>query len=305
MISEKVKEFHLDLDIGNARVIITMSGGFFDLPGITSSVGYVHSHNNYEFHLVIDGSAKLDTESGKYILNSDEAALIPPGVVHKGIESKNRIIKTALSFSYRKIQRKDANDIYSLLDNAFSRLSSAVKLECAKKYSIYLEDIFIALYSNSGYGEERLKALFLLLITELAHDLAPMEESSGIADTNVYSGRDSYNVMGAMMEEYVTRYFQKQITVSDLAEVIHLSEKQTARIFAKNFNMTFKQYVKHLRLNSARFLLASSDLPLEKVASEAGYLSYNGFYKLFRQQTGMTPIEYRRKKKTENKGELL
>ena len=85
MIGSKVDELHLDFEIGNARIVVTMSGGFFDLGGVTTGTGYVHSHNNYEFHLIIDGVGKIESENGTVELLAEQAAIIPSGVVHKGI----------------------------------------------------------------------------------------------------------------------------------------------------------------------------------------------------------------------------
>ena len=299
MLRSKTDQFHLDLAIGNARIVVTMSGGFFDLGGETASSSHVHSHNNYEFHLVIEGGGRIETESGNYELSSAEAVLIPPGVVHKGIIiCEKRSIKTNFSFSLERVGGKGREDIYSYLNSAFGGLTSAVVLPSAGKYSDYLERIFIDLYSASPYAEHRLRSLFYLFITDLAEDIHPetlphrLEEGS-----SNYLGRDSYTLIKAIMEEYVTRNFQKQITLADLAAVIHLSEKQTARVFVKNFGITFKQYIKQMRLNSAKYLLAETDIPLDRIASEAGYLSYNGFYKLFRGETNMSPAEYREIKK--------
>ena len=57
--------------------------------------------------------------------------------------------------------------------------------------------------------------------------------------------------------------------------------------------MSFKQFIIKFRLKSAIHLLCSTDLSINEVAKNVGYQTYNGFYRLFMTQTGISPEKYR------------
>ena len=178
------------------------------------------------------------------------------------------------------------------------------KIANAKKYSDYLERVFTDLYSSGPFVEQRLRSIFLLFITDLVNDIKPREALKNTDDGSLQQiSKDSYNLTRALMEEYVTRNFHKQITLADLAAVVHLSLKQTERVFVKNFGVSFKQYIKKLRLGSAKYMLAETEVPLDAVAQHSGYLSYNGFYKLFKTEMHMSPLDYRNEKQRSIKNE--
>ena len=99
------------------------------------------------------------------------------------------------------------------------------------------------------------------------------------------------------MEEYVTVSFNKSPSLGELARVVHLGERQTARVFRACFGESFTDYIARSRLDSAKYMLLNTDKPISAIASETGYLSYNGFFKLFKKKTGISPEEYRIRKR--------
>ncbi|MBO5218364.1 MAG: helix-turn-helix transcriptional regulator [Clostridia bacterium] len=61
-------------------------------------------------------------------------------------------------------------------------------------------------------------------------------------------------------------------------------------MFKENFGMPFKQYLNAHRIEYAKTWYRG--LPLTEMAEKLGFSDYNYFARVFRQQTGMTPIEY-------------
>jgi len=52
-------------------------------------------------------------------------------------------------------------------------------------------------------------------------------------------------------------------------------------------------YIHALRLEQAKQLLETGDLPVEAVANEVGYEDASFFGRLFRRKVGLTPAQYR------------
>jgi AraC-like DNA-binding protein len=78
-----------------------------------------------------------------------------------------------------------------------------------------------------------------------------------------------------------------------LAARLGLSERQTARLVRSETGRSFRELKTATRLERARKLLVSSDLPILEVALRAGWNSASQFHDAFRRSTGVTPARYR------------
>jgi transcriptional regulator GlxA family with amidase domain len=55
------------------------------------------------------------------------------------------------------------------------------------------------------------------------------------------------------------------------------------------------EYVHALRLEEAKQMLESGDLPIEAIANQVGYEDAAFFSRLFRRKVNLTPAQYRRR----------
>ncbi|MGN7736360.1 helix-turn-helix domain-containing protein [Ensifer sp. 22564] len=72
-----------------------------------------------------------------------------------------------------------------------------------------------------------------------------------------------------------------------------LPERSFIRRFTKAAGMTPLDYVHALRLEEAKQMLETTDLPIDAVANEVGYEDASFFGRLFRRETSLTPGQYR------------
>ena len=74
-----------------------------------------------------------------------------------------------------------------------------------------------------------------------------------------------------------------------------LAERSFKRRFAKATGMTPIEYVQTLRLEEAKQILETTDMPVEAVANEVGYEDPSYFGRLFKRTVGLTPAQYRKR----------
>ena len=96
------------------------------------------------------------------------------------------------------------------------------------------------------------------------------------------------------IERYVTQHLSEHITLQDLAETCHLSQRQISRVFEEYFGMKMPDYIHRERISRSKTLLISSSLTINEIASRLGYASQSHFSSTFRKQTGITPGEFRK-----------
>ena len=81
-----------------------------------------------------------------------------------------------------------------------------------------------------------------------------------------------------------------------------VSRTEALRCFHKTLQTTPYSYVMEVRLSKAADLLTETGLSVGEIASRAGFNQQSYFGKRFKEKTGMTPLEYRRKMRTNNNG---
>ena len=84
-----------------------------------------------------------------------------------------------------------------------------------------------------------------------------------------------------------------ELSVRQLAEQAHFSEYHFIRLFRSQVGMTPRQYIITARMERARHLLKTTDLPLETISEQVGYTSDSVFCTQFKRRYGVTPTEYR------------
>ncbi len=92
----------------------------------------------------------------------------------------------------------------------------------------------------------------------------------------------------------LTRYLQEEISLNLLADTFHLSAAYISQLFKSEIGVNFLSYLTNIRMERAKKLLVSTDLPIAEVAEKSGYADYRVFAKAFKKAEGATPSQYRR-----------
>lgn len=84
------------------------------------------------------------------------------------------------------------------------------------------------------------------------------------------------------------------ISLSSTAEALGISTKQVSRLLCMEVDMTFKEYLLHLRMSAAQDFLREEGLSIAETAGRVGYFNISHFIKCFKAYTGMTPGEWKK-----------
>ena len=87
--------------------------------------------------------------------------------------------------------------------------------------------------------------------------------------------------------------FAKPLTVADIAAAVRASPAHLARAFKVRFGVTVPHRLLQRRVEHARYLLESTDLPIWRVAERVGIRDAQHFNKTVRRLTGLSPSAIR------------
>ncbi|MCV6587845.1 MAG: AraC family transcriptional regulator [Marinobacterium sp.] len=96
--------------------------------------------------------------------------------------------------------------------------------------------------------------------------------------------------------DYIEAYLHRPLRLAELAQLVELSEYHFARMFRVNMAQTVQQYVTCRRIEKARQLLDHSEQSLAEIAFVCGFSSQSHFGRAFRQQTGISPGRWRKRR---------
>ncbi|MDR2053139.1 MAG: AraC family transcriptional regulator [Treponema sp.] len=103
---------------------------------------------------------------------------------------------------------------------------------------------------------------------------------------------------GDKMDEvinYVFNNYTKSHRLNDLALRSGMPVQRFCRNFKKKTGMTLSGYILSVRINTVKKLLQQSRMYVDDICYEAGFNSVSFFNRQFKEHTGMTPMEYRRR----------
>lgn len=93
--------------------------------------------------------------------------------------------------------------------------------------------------------------------------------------------------------EHIKSNYAEDVTIEQLARGMNMSVGHFSRSFKDAIGEKYIDYLTRCRIEAAQKLLLESDLKIDDIATEVGYLGRNSFIKSFRKQTGITPGKYR------------
>lgn len=103
---------------------------------------------------------------------------------------------------------------------------------------------------------------------------------------------------------FIHENYHKPLDLAMVSNHVSLNYTYFSNLFKKNIGKGFAEYLRDVRLDKARRLLAETEYKIVEVTAMVGYESYKTFTRAFREVMGMQPTEYRQmmRQKVETEG---
>ena len=140
----------------------------------------------------------------------------------------------------------------------------------------------------------------LIILHELSIDKGMRELSTGQFAANVMHQHSSDESLGRVMD-YLSRHYSEVIRLSEVAEMVNMSESSFCRFFKQHTSKSFIDFLTGIRLGAASRALIDSSLSIAEIGYDCGFNNLSNFNRIFKKKKGVTPSEFRdnyRKNKT-------
>ncbi len=95
-------------------------------------------------------------------------------------------------------------------------------------------------------------------------------------------------------QQLIRQYYDQGITLEEIAGKLFVSEEYLSTQFKKETGMTFSETVRKYRIEKVKKLLLETPFKLNQIAELAGYSDSKYMSKVFKEEVGMLPSEYRK-----------
>ncbi len=92
---------------------------------------------------------------------------------------------------------------------------------------------------------------------------------------------------------YIYEHIDWPISLADLAQVCGYSSSRLQHIFPRYTGATVTDYIRREKVKKAKFLLEHTDFSCAAVSQKLSFCNQSYFIKIFKRETGMTPIQYK------------
>ena len=96
------------------------------------------------------------------------------------------------------------------------------------------------------------------------------------------------------MSKYVEDHMNQPLSIADIATHFFLNPDYLSRMFKNETGLPLKEYIISRKMESARTLLRTTQLPVNVIASKLGYDNYSYFSQVYRKMMGISPKDERK-----------
>lgn len=160
-------------------------------------------------------------------------------------------------------------------------------------YSSILEKVSMKREIPKAEFEEYLERLFSENnLTGIHQIMLEVIQRYGVEDSMDARRMEQKRVIRRVLEIVETRY-SEELTLSAIANEVHLSPSYLSYLFKKETGNSLVKYITSIRLKEAKKLLRESNMKISEIATKVGYQNYSYFNISFKSNLGMSPVQYR------------
>ncbi len=268
----------------------------------TSSVSYdhvllkpseqigLHHWNSWEMSYIVSGKGRRILGDTEEPFSAGEVVLVAPEMPHQWIFSPDEtdrdgnIENITISFSTDLLSRlSHAMPEFCLMAAWYEHFDTSIKYDPAEceKIAVVLRRM------ENESAEERITSLLQLLIATW--------RDRNFTVAGRFATVCSVEEKIKKIEIYISCNYNRDFSIDQLAQHIGMNRSSLCTMFKRHTGKTIVEYLQNHRIETAKYLLASTTESISSCCYSCGFNDVPHFNRTFRQKVGMTPSEYRRK----------
>lgn len=234
----------------------------------------IHWHNYYEFDIILSGSGTTYCNGIEYKIERGLITFVSPIDFHD--------LKNMESVDIINIQFPE-DDIDASLLNTFLSLKTNV-VHADEQTLKNIENLSALLGTHpdgkyvSDYNKKIIECIIIQFLSCCKDDTSSAKEPSTIQQALVY----------------LKSHFKENPSMQSISEMLYLNPSYFCRLFKNQTGMSYKNYLKKLKLEYSMTLIKYTDLSILDIATNSGYETQTHFNREFKEYYNAAPSYFRK-----------
>jgi AraC-like DNA-binding protein len=230
-----------------------------------------NDYHNYLLMYVARGKCEVETEGVTYEAEAGDLIILNCHKPHR---------YTAIDYLDIVWLHFDGHDAETFYREIVRRSGVVIPIGEESEITATIQEILMLYRNNQRLGEAefswKIYRILCQLLVSQADAISPSQHNS---------------------VNHATRFIEdnlgKPIQLADIAAHVNMSVFHFARLFKKKVGQSPYHYLLIARIDRAKMLLKSSDLPVKEIAREVGFNSETNFISAFSGKVGIPPQRFR------------
>lgn len=259
-----------------------------------------HWHEYYEIFVVLHGSVNIIVDGDFMVANEGDIVLLDPGRLHSFPsscpETRIRFFQFAQSFFAREDHVDTLGDYRAIFLQKPIIRPAPVEGESNVDADLY-KNMFASLDFLFDEYKKKNKGWQIAIKGELYH-LFLVYIRGGFMENMNESPKRPFPITTEERFERVFLLINKQFNNAKLdlnkaAQEAALSRFYFTRFFKQRTGQSFYAFLSAIRLSHAKEMLLKTDFQITDIALKCGFSSLSTFFRVFKNETGYTPSQFR------------
>ena len=251
----------------------------------TTSKKPVHLHNAHQIIFVKKGEVKFNTPNGIISLKEGDMVFFNRLTEHSIFSSSGDYERYVICITpeYHSAEMIFDKIFMIVFSNSLAGEFVLNLKENSMKFENLLSEIISEFDSDNIMKNEMAELLFRRLLI-MIYRLFP-ENFETINEKN-------FDIIRKLQKAFETRP-EKEHSLSALSKEYNMSISSLSHTFKKISGTSVINYLNFCRLNKAKLMLSETSYGITEICEACGFKDPSNFSRLFKQNTGITPSEYR------------
>lgn len=263
----------------------------------------VRSHWHYFMEIIYtqEGKGVMSCDQSAFYTEPGDLVLFPPRTIHSiytttDVPLRYGVLKFDLGqlFPGTDTSSSTFSGIHfpSLFAHAIENESASLHLTSEQLRLLPIKDIMDRCITEMEQQQYGYRMLIRSCLQTLLLEIIRIWRDNGFDTDQAFSlPRNADSIYS--ITEYIDTHAHLPLKVEDLAEHCHMSYSHFAKVFRETYGQSCKKYIEFIRICKAEDLLRFTNLDLNYISQETGFADCSHFIRVFKQQKGITPKQFR------------
>ena len=253
-----------------------------------------HYHHNLEVYYLYSGERYYFIKDKTYHIKKGSLIFISEMTIHSTINVKN-IGYDRFVFNFdRDLLTDFINLSNSSLFEYFDNDIHVINLNYNDQ--LFVEQLLIKMQEENFSSKENYNLFIKTSIVQILLTALRYRKTISAKEEKINVKKNSISEISA----YINQNYHEDITLNTLSKKFYISIYHLSRTFKNETGLSFVDYLNNVRVKESLTLLEQSDFNITQISEKVGFKSATHFGRIFKKITGISPLAYKKSKKTDS-----